>query len=164
MLGRGDSGRSMLAKIASRLSKDLPQQMPLMKGVVLKQTAAELKTLGDGLEAMLGVTHGNEDSIEKTKVLFPILRKLISQSAYWREEDRKITVAKAALTAFGPEVESVTQKIRDESLDAWPTTAILVGRVRAWEEALPAGNKRGQKLLSHIVREVVSLLCKLESP
>ena len=141
VLGKGDAGRPVLASIASCLARDLPEQIAVMKGPVLKQTAAELKVLGEALEAMLGVTSGADDIVEQAKALFPIMRKFVSQSTYWREEDRKLTVAKAALSTFAPEVAAMTKQIQELSVDGWPKTQTLVGRVRVWEE----GNKWVQK-------------------
>ena len=112
-----------------------------VKDTVLKQSVAELVILGDGLHSLLGSANASGDAIPKMKSHFPLVRQLLLQNTYWRNEDKGLVERQAALQAFGPEIEQVAKDLISKDVPAWPATSTLLGRWKVWSEALTAGSQ-----------------------
>ena len=139
VLGRGANGKETLSSIAGCLSEKLHTLIPSLEGTVLKQTASELVLLGRGLKALLGEDgpDGDATAVEVMKTRFNVLRQLLAQNSFWREEEKRVLERRTAMATFGPEIWEIQMKVENgEALDA----THLSRRVRVWDEALPSGS------------------------
>ena len=140
VLGQGSAGRTVLESMAKLLLAKMPAVVAVVRGAVLRQSCQELIILARGLLGLLGSTEVEADAVEKMKCHFTLLRQLIAQHGYWRDQDRNMLERRTAIEAFVPEMAQVSKDVASKDMKEWPDIQHMVKRFIVWQEALPSGS------------------------
>ena len=142
VMARGAKGVFMLVKMSQALKAKL--DVILSSDGLPSLLALKLKEVQDILSALLVLT-GSSDATNALQILEAdkcntpgqVIRNLVMQQSYWREQERLAKDRAVASQTYVPEMaKNIEALASDEPVDLLS----LAKRVLVWQEALPAGS------------------------